>query len=332
MPFKRIAIVGTGLIGRSLGVAFRRMNPAPHVVGFDLSRDNAMRAAREKATDVMVRSLGEAAQGSDLIVISVPVRAIRSVLQDLAPLVSQATVITDTGSTKREVLAWAEEYLPTGVAFVGGHPMAGKLTSGPDDEAPIQFAETIYCLTPSASAAPTAVEGVAGLVEAIGAVPYFLDPEEHDSLVAAVSHVPYLASVAMMCSAAGDPSWREMSVLAAGGFSAATRLVEADAKVFADICLTNRHNVARHLGSLIAELERLRTDIESGDEDLEQRFTRAQEDRLRWLAGKSRGTEPPSGLRDEDLKMQSLFLPRGLFGRREPKSRNGEQDRDTPAR
>lgn len=321
MVYKQVAIIGTGLIGMSLGAALRRLNPPPRVLGFDLSYDQAARAAREKAVDRMVRRLEDAVRGTELVVLCVPVRATKALFQELAPLLAAGTVVTDTGSTKREVLAWAEEYLPPGVAFVGGHPMAGRLTTGPNDLGLVHFEQTVYCLTPSPRAPAVAVEGVARLVEAIGAHPYFLDPDEHDSLVAAVSHVPYLAASALMASVAGDPSWREMSVVAAGGFAAATRLVEADPRVYADICLTNRRHIARHLRRLIDELGRLSDAIEHGDEGLEQRFAWAQEQRARWLASRQAGGDEPSPLHTEDFSLSSLFLPRGLLGRRLPPDR-----------
>ncbi|MBI4492742.1 MAG: prephenate dehydrogenase [Chloroflexi bacterium] len=288
MAFQRVAVIGTGLIGASLGLALRRLPSPPKVMGFDLSRERAVRALRDKAVDRLAGSLEEAVADADLVLVSVPVRAMQRVFQELAPLVKPGVVVSDTGSTKREVLAWAEEHLPSGVAFVGGHPMAGRLSNGPSDAPYARFEQTVYCLTPSASAPPQAVEGVAKLVEAIGAVPYFLDPEEHDGLVAAVSHMPYVAASALMSSVASDPGWREMQVVAAGGFATATRLVEGEARIFADICLTNRRSIARHLTRLIEELERVRDEIERGDEGLAERFTRTQELRAAWLAGQAK--------------------------------------------
>lgn len=284
MPFQRIGIVGTGLIGSSLGLAFRRLKPAPEVIGFDLSRDHALRALREKAVDRIARGLDEAVAGADLVLACVPVRAMKALLQELAPILKRGAVVSDTGSTKREVLAWSEEYLPPSVAFVGGHPMAGRLTTGEGDDAFVRFEQTAYCLTPSSATSPEAVERMTKLVEAIGAMPYFLDADEHDSLVAAVSHVPYLVASALMASVARDPSWREMSLIAAGGFATATRLVDADPRMYADICLTNRRHIARRLERLIEALERLRTEVERGDESLAERFAQARDLRARWLA------------------------------------------------
>lgn len=319
MAFRQIAILGTGLIGASLGAAIRRMPSPPRVVGFDLSREHAARAVREKALDRAVGSPGDAVREADLVVVSVPVRATKALFQELSPFLKPGTVVSDTSSTKREVLAWAEECLPPGVAFIGGHPMTGRLTSGAGNEGTVQFEGTVYCLTPSPSAPPEAVEAVAKLVEAIGAVPYFLDPEEHDSLVAAVSHLPYVAASALMSSVASDPGWREMGVLAAGGFVAATRLLEnGDPRMFADICLTNRRHVARQIERLIEELGRIRDEIEREDEGLADRFARAQELRARWLA-RGTGGDAASSLRAEELRLQDLIIPRNLFGNRERK-------------
>ena len=320
MPFQRIAIIGTGLVGASLGLAFKRLRQAPLVVGYDVEPRQADRAARDKAIDRVARTLDEAVRNADLVVLAVPARAIKALLQDIPPLLQAGAIVTDTGSTKREILTWAEEYLPEQVAFVGGHPMAGRLTSGATDSPYIQFAQTIYCLTPSARTPAKAVERVVALVQAIGAVPYFLDPDEHDSLVAAVSHVPYVLASALMHSLASDPAWREMSIVAAGGFATATKLAEGDPTVYADICLTNRRHIVRQLQRLITELEETRQAIERGDETLAERFARARDERATWLARRG-GSEEPSPLQSVDLGLQSLFLPRGIFGSREADKR-----------
>ena len=309
IPFQRVGIVGTGLIGASLGLALKRLTPPPQVIGFDLSSDSRRLASSRKAVDRATSNLADAVRDADLVVVATPVRSIELVFQEIAPLLRPGTVVTDTGSTKRQVLRWAEALLPPEVSFVGGHPMTGRTTAGADEAAGDLFENAVYCITSPASAEVKALEQVVKLVEAIGGVAYFVEPDEHDGLVAAISHLPYVLATALMRSAAADRGWREARTIAAGGFATATHLAEGDPRMFADICLTNRDQIARQIERVIAELTDLRGAIERGDEALLDRFREAQDLHRRWLAG--RGPEPDERpmVQAEDLKPQSMFFP-----------------------
>src|SRR5207248_7330537 len=130
--------------------------------------------------------------------------------------------------TKVNVLEWAERILPSTVHFVGGHPMAGKEVAGIDAAEASLFRGATWCILPGRGCAPEAVTRVETIVRAVGAVPYYLDPAEHDSYAAAVSHVPFVAAAALVANAAGAPSWRDLQRLAAGGLRAATRPASGD--------------------------------------------------------------------------------------------------------
>src|SRR3954471_22854598 len=219
MPVQRVAIVGLGLIGASLGLALRRLSPAPRVVGYDRSRAVCTSAARRHAVDT-VALLGpeEAVEGADLVILATPVRAVAPLLAAIAPHLAPGAVVTDTGSTKEQVVLSAAEVAPQ-VAFIGGHPMAGRLTQGTDDADANLFQGTVYCLTPTADTPELAIRRMSEVVEAVGAQPHFLDAAEHDGLVAAISHLPYLLASTLMTCASTDAGWREMATLAAGGFT-----------------------------------------------------------------------------------------------------------------
>src|SRR5207244_9109582 len=139
------------------------------------------------------------------------------------------------------------------------------------------------------SAQKDAIDEAVRLVETLGASPYFVDPEEHDGLVASVSHLPYLMSVALIAHLGREQSWRETASLAAGGFAYATHLSDSDPQMFADIMRTNRDNVARRLDLYIDELSDLRDAIAGGSPDLKDRFSRAQTLHQDWLAGRAQG-------------------------------------------
>jgi len=188
--FNRVAIIGLGLIGGSLGLALHQGKAARQVAGYDLTKGVGDRARKLGAIDQSCSSLAEAARGSELIILATPVGAMRSLLQQLATQASPGAVITDVASTKAQVISWAEEYLPATVPFVGGHPIAGKETSGIEAADATLFKQCIYCLTPTKRTSLAALDRVAALIDALGARMRFLEPPEHDGMVAGVSHHP----------------------------------------------------------------------------------------------------------------------------------------------
>jgi prephenate dehydrogenase len=218
----------------------------------------------------------------------------------------------DTGSTKARVLEWADQLLPIGAQFVGGHPMAGKTESGPDAADAKLFQGAVWCLVPSAAASREAIDAAVGLVELLGASPYFIDAHEHDGLVAAVSHLPYLMSVALISHLGREGSWRETASLAAGGFAYATHLSDSDPRMFADIVRTNRESITRRLELYIAELRALRDAIANDQPELKERFEKARALHTEWLSGKA---QAPSQDDDTPLPSTRSLLTGSLFGR-----------------
>lgn len=279
---KQVTVVGLGLIGTSLGLALRQTKTPPLVVGHDIQYDAANRASRMKAVDRVDRSLEEAVSGAELVVIATPVDATRSILETISSHLLPGCVVTDTASTKRAVIRHASELLPAHASFVGGHPMTGKATAGVDEPSSLLFRDTIYCLTPGSEAPPAAVETVASVIHAVGAHPFFVDPVEHDSLVAGISHLPYLTSAMLMRALATADGWREMSDLAAGGFELTTRLAGQDPKLFAGILASNADNVARYVDQLIEVLASTRDKLLADPTGFAAELERAHRDRTEW--------------------------------------------------
>jgi prephenate dehydrogenase len=307
IAFQRVAIIGTGLLGSSLGLALKRLTPAPHIIGCDLSGDARREATGKRAVDRATGNVVDAVREADLVVVATPVRAIELVFREIAPVLKSGTVVTDTGSTKRQVLAWAAEHLPSTVSFVGGHPMTGRNTAGTGGAAAELFVNAVYCITPPASAQSEAVGNIVKLVEAIGSTPYFVEPDEHDGLVASISHLPYVVSTSVMRVAATDRGWREAKTIAAGGFATATHLADGDPRMFADICLTNADQIGRQIDRLIEELTDLKASIQRGDETVFDRFSEARKLHDEWLAGRSADEQPAYST--ADLKPSSLLFP-----------------------
>jgi prephenate dehydrogenase len=208
----------------------------------------------------------------------------RALLQSLANLVTPGTVITDVASTKSQVLKWAEEFLPGTVYFVGGHPMAGKELSGVQASDPALFHNRIYCLTPTNKTSPTALNKVSILVEALGARVRFLEPAEHDGQVAEVSHLPFLASSALMNTVVEYSGWGDAALLASSGFRDTTRVAAGSPEMYRDICLTNSDALVRALDEYIATLRLYREQIARHDVHINELFASAQQARQKWQA------------------------------------------------
>jgi prephenate dehydrogenase len=287
--FQRVAIIGLGLIGGSIGLALRKANAAKEIRGYDLGRGVCEQARRIGAIDQAYEALADAVRGAELVILATPVGAVRALLENIAPALAPGAIVTDVASTKAQVIQWAEEQLPENVAFVGGHPMAGKELSGVEAADATLFRNRIYCLTPTAQTRPGAVSKVCTLVEILEARVRFLDAAEHDRLVAGVSHLPFLASVALMNTLVEDETWSEASPLAANGFRDATRLAAGSPEMYRDICLTNREAIVQWLDRYIASLYTLREQVDGQEREIDEVFTRAREARLRWQA--SQGME-----------------------------------------
>lgn len=297
---KKISIVGLGLIGGSLGLALKGAGiEGLELSGYSRRPEAAAKARARGAIDEQARSLAACVEGAGLVILATPVAAMESILQAIGPLVREGCIVTDVASTKAMVMRWASETLPQGVSFVGGHPMAGKEVAGIEGAEPGLFGGCTYCLCPSPSAAPEAVETLVSMVNLLRAKPYFVDPVEHDFYVAGISHLPMLVSTALVAATAGSSAWREMSRLAATGYRDATRLASSDPVMSGDIYTTNRESLERWLDLLMGELESLRENIATGGSELEARLRQIKEARDRWQRGEAvpaeATVEPPGG-------------------------------------
>ena len=311
MALNRVAILGTGLIGSSIGLALKAARPQTQISGYDASGDNLRRAQAVKAIDRRA-SLRDALPEADVVVISTPVGAMRALFEEIAPLLPVNSLVMDTGSTKASVLQWAAELLPNGVRFVGGHPMAGKTETGPDAADAKLFQGAVWCMAPLPTVPRDAIDDAVRFVESLGASPYFLDPSEHDGLVASVSHLPYLMSVALIRHLGNERSWRETASLAAGGFAYSTHLTDSDPQMFFDITRTNRENLARRIDLYVNELLALRDAIADDSPDLKARFEQARSLHQDWLAGRAQGQASEG---ENPLPTTRSMLTGSLFGR-----------------
>ena len=284
----RITIIGTGLIGSSIGLAIKRLGlKRTEVVGIDLERSAANKSKKIGAVDKIEKNLVNAVSNASIVFISTPVMAAKEIMEIIGPRLNEGTLVTDTGSTKREVMNWAKEHIVPYADFAGGHPMAGKESSGPEEADADLFKGKPWCLVPDAKASTSNVKILVDLITAIGATPYFIDETEHDSFVAAVSHMPFVLSTALMSCVARSPQWDDISRLASSGFRDVSRLASGDPTMHRDICITNRDYIGYWLDKLISELLFLKDTIVDKDasDDLRGLFAEALLNRDNWLSG-----------------------------------------------
>jgi prephenate dehydrogenase len=308
---QRVTIIGTGLIGGSIGLGLKAGKvPDLEVVGFDESPD-ALSAARKKgAIDTAARNLDEAVAGARMVIIATPALAARGVLQDISDRLDAGTVVTDTLSTKADVMRWARDALPAHVSYVGGHPMAGKATSaGAEESEATLFNGRSYAIVPSPEAGEPAVQSIVGLANLLGAEPVFLQADEHDQYVAAVSHLPMILSYSLFTLVRDSAAWQDMRQLASTGFAGATRLASGDPHMTHDICVTNGEALLHWIDRFIDELRHFRGMIADDPSELFKALAAAQIKRDAYLVG----ADKPQG-EQIDVPTASEQMSSILFG------------------
>ncbi|MFO8192236.1 MAG: prephenate dehydrogenase [Bacillota bacterium] len=255
--FRQAALIGTGLIGGSIGMALREKGLVGKIIGFDRDGATCRKAVQRKAVDLAVESSAEAVQDADLVILAVPVISAVEVLRELIPAISRGTIITDVGSTKSAIMAAVEQILPAGSSFIGGHPMAGSEENGIESADPALLENAIYVLTPAPGTSEQAVGSLSVLIENIGAQPIVLDPLKHDRIVAMVSHLPHIVAASLVQSVAVTEDMELVRTLAAGGFRDSTRIALGNPEVWRDICISNRWALLAALKSFKASIDKL---------------------------------------------------------------------------
>jgi prephenate dehydrogenase len=281
---RRIAIIGLGLIGGSIGLALKRAgSDGVELVGYARRPETADRALQLGAIDRVEGSLASAVDKAALVILAIPTMSVKEILSQIGSHLTAGSVVTDVASTKVQVMKWAEESLPPGVSFVGGHPMAGKELSGIEVADADLFRGCTYCIVPGRGASDDAVQTIVDLVHKVGARHVFVNAAEHDQFVAGISHLPLILASALVMATTKSPQWSKMSEVAATGYQGATRLASQHPRMNRDICLTNGENIVSWIDDFTKELQRFRGLIAEGDLGLEQAFDRARQARNAWI-------------------------------------------------
>jgi len=258
----RLAIVGVGLIGGSIGLAARERCGAT-VVGFSRSSDSLARAHECGAIDRVATSIEECVAGADAAFVAVPVGALADVAARVLAGTGEDCVVSDVGSTKRAIVDALED-----PRFVGGHPLAGAETSGVEHARSDLFEGATWYLTPTERTSGVLYERLYRLIHSLGAKPTAIDPETHDRILASVSHLPHVLANVLVAQAAGALDAGEVRLPATGpSFRDATRVAGASSAIWTDIYMSNRDALAAQIEETIGRLADVRDALLEGDPD-----------------------------------------------------------------
>src|SRR5213593_1069477 len=237
----RLAVIGVGLIGGSFALALKGAGEVSHVVGAGRSRANLEFARERRVIDSIAPDPAAAARDADLVLVAAPVAQFARIFQEIGRSLKPSAIVTDTGSTKRDVIAAARSALGARIAqFVPGHPVAGAELSGAAAATAGLFLDRRVVLTPLPENRPESVRRVEDAWKACGARITRREPDEHDGVLAAVSHLPHLLAYALVHDIAKRGNAEQLFSYAAGGFRDFTRIASSHPEMWRDICVANR--------------------------------------------------------------------------------------------
>jgi cyclohexadieny/prephenate dehydrogenase len=277
--YERVALIGLGLIAGSMAHAMRRAKCVTEIVGTARSAETRAIAAEINLCDRITDTAAEAVKGADLVVLCVPIGAMAAVMADIAPHLKPGATLTDVGSVKQAVIDIVNPYVPEGVHFIPGHPLAGTEHSGPHSGFATLFDNRWNILVPLETSEPAKVDQLTTFWEALGANVDTMTPDHHDLVLAVTSHTPHLIAYTMVGVADDLARVTESEVVkfSAAGFRDFTRIAASDPTMWRDVFLTNKDATLEILGRFTEELFALQRAIRAGDGDLlHDYFTRTR--------------------------------------------------------
>lgn len=277
--FKKIALIGIGLIGSSLARVIRRENLAGHVSIATRSVATLARAEELGLGDSYTTDMADAVRDADLVIVSVPVGSSEEVAKAIAPALKRGAIVTDVGSTKASVIAQMQPHIPEGVHFIPGHPLAGTEKSGPDAGFADLFKNRWCIFTPLPGTDPEALEKLSEFWRRCGSNIDTMDAAHHDKTLAIVSHLPHIIAYNIVGTADDLETVTKSEVIkySASGFRDFTRLAASDPTMWRDVCLHNKDAILEMLARFSEDLSSLQRAIRWGDGDkLFDLFTRTR--------------------------------------------------------
>jgi cyclohexadieny/prephenate dehydrogenase len=293
--FRKIALIGVGLIGSSMAHGARAAGLAAHISGYARREETRAGATRAGFADSVHGDLEACVKDADLVVLATPVGSFAEIAERIGPHLAKGSILTDVGSVKMAVIRDVGPHVPEGVHFIPGHPIAGTEQSGPESG----FAELFHgrwcILTPPPGTDAEAVEKLKTFWERLGSMVEVMDPKHHDLVLAVVSHLPHLIAYNIVGTAADleEVTQSEVIKFSASGFRDFTRIAASDPTMWRDIFLNNREAVLEMLGRFSEDLTALQRAIRWGDGDaLFNLFTRTRAIR-RSIIEAGQDTEAP---------------------------------------
>lgn len=285
LRIRRLAVIGVGLIGGSFALALKKAHAVKHVVGVGRTRKNLNAALELGVIDSIAKDAASAVKDADFVFLGTPVGQMAEVMAQIAPHLADDAIITDGGSTKQDVIAYAERFLGRHYPrFVPSHPIAGTEKSGAPAAFPELFAGRKVILAPQRATSAVAVRRVREAWHACKADIVRLDARKHDEIFAAVSHLPHVVAFALVSMLAQRKDAPALLSMSGGGLRDTVRIAGSSPEMWRDICIANRDALLGLLDGYLDELEAARSAIAQADgAALEAMFTRAREARARWL-------------------------------------------------
>ena len=292
MPFRKITIIGVGLLGGSLGLAVRRRKLARLTAGFVRRRASLKDCERAGAVDFATTDLPAAVWDADLVILCTPLAQMRARVRELLPVLKRGAIVTDVGSVKASVVRELEWLVGrVGAHFVGSHPMAGAEKAGVAAARADLFANTVCVVTPTRKTNRPALKTVKQFWADLGSRVLELSPEVHDALVSRSSHLPHVIAATLASHVLNPAHPKEQAALCANGFRDTTRIASGSPEMWRDIALANRKNLARSLGAFAADLQKFQRAVKKGDARAISRFFEtAKRRRDAWCAGCAAGS------------------------------------------
>ena len=281
--FERVAIVGVGLIGGSFALALKHAKACAHVVGAGRNSANLKLALERGAIDSIAPDAAAAVRDADLVLIAAPVAQFSKLFQEIHPHLKSTAIVTDAGSTKRDVIAAARKGLKQKIAqFVPAHPIAGAEKSGVAAASAELFRGKRVVLTPLRENSKSSFGKIEDAWAACGARVSKMEPKEHDAVLAAVSHLPHLLAFALVHDVASRKNSEQLFSFAAGGFRDFTRIASSHPEMWRDICVANRDRLLEEVSRFSRKLGQVKKLLDHPAK-LEKLFAEARDARDRWI-------------------------------------------------
>ena len=287
MHFRKITIIGVGLLGGSIGLAVKRRKLARQIAGFVRRRASLKDCERAGAVDFATTDLPAAVWDADLVILCTPLAQMRSRVREMLPALKRGAIVTDVGSVKASVVRELESLVArAGAHFVGSHPMAGAEKTGVAAARTDLFEKTVCVVTPTKKTNRAALKKVKQFWNALGSRVLELKPEIHDALVSRSSHLPHVVAATLASHVLNPAHPQAQAALCANGFRDTTRIASGSPEMWRDIALANRKNLAKSLNAFIADLQKFQRLVKKGDaKALAKFFETAKQRRDDWCAG-----------------------------------------------